>query len=241
MLTVVFSSVATEHWRLSHVLPWGECATQSQMVTFPLGDFLFGFVVVWGDVSCKAPWSDNFFRCHQLLSLQHWLCCCGPPLVCLGSKGSQKSPGNWCKFFFSSLFKMKWVMVPCLSLFLDQDLGKSYDLLVLTVEGGNFFVPFLDQIRILGKFYDLLFVTRWRNGGWWRKQRRKRLRRNPRSSNISTASNTSEQGWKRRREKWMIWQTFPLLKIFGDLFSSNSIIPVMLRRLQSTSPSNTIF
>ena len=82
-------------------------------------------------------------------------------------------------------------------------------------------------------------MTRWRNGGWWRRQRRKRLRRNLRSSNISTASNISEQGWKRRGEKRTIWQAFPLLKIFGDVFFSNSIIPVMMRRLQSTSPSNT--
>ena len=55
MLTVVFSSVATERWRLSHVLPWGECVTQSQMVTFPSGDLFSVFVVVWRDGSCKAP------------------------------------------------------------------------------------------------------------------------------------------------------------------------------------------
>ena len=49
MLTVVFSSVATERWRLSHVLPWGECVTQSQMVTFPSGDF-FLFLLLFGEM-----------------------------------------------------------------------------------------------------------------------------------------------------------------------------------------------
>ena len=134
MLTVVFSSVATERWRLSHVLPWGECVTQSQMVTFPSGDLFSVFVVVWGDVSFIT-------ECHHF---SHF-CSIGCVVVGLlwfvwGARALRNLQEIDVSYCFIAIWNevgdgksLVWAS------FWTRTMGKSCDLLVLTVEGGNCF------------------------------------------------------------------------------------------------------